>query len=92
MSAGLVNAAAADTLELTETNVESVLDEIRPYLMADGESHFQPVAIQHVLSQYLLGLHVGHQDASRSITLDVARSAACPFLHWPQAVLLAMPS
>lgn len=39
MRAGLVNAAAADTLELTETNVESVLDEIRPYLMADGENH-----------------------------------------------------
>lgn len=37
MHAGLVNTAAADTLELTETNVESVLDEIRPYLMADGE-------------------------------------------------------
>lgn len=28
--------AAADVLELTEENVETVLDEIRPYLMADG--------------------------------------------------------
>ena len=25
-----------DTLELTEANVEAVLDEVRPYLMADG--------------------------------------------------------
>lgn len=30
-------AAASDqALELTEANVEKVLDEIRPYLMADG--------------------------------------------------------
>ena len=29
-------AAAADQLELTEENVEQVLDEVRPYLMADG--------------------------------------------------------
>lgn len=29
-------AAATDILELTETNVEKVLDEVRPYLMADG--------------------------------------------------------
>jgi Fe-S cluster biogenesis protein NfuA len=30
-------AAAADqTFELTEENVEKVLDEVRPYLMADG--------------------------------------------------------
>lgn len=29
-------AAATDTLELTESNVETVLDEVRPYLMADG--------------------------------------------------------
>ncbi|KAL4419622.1 hypothetical protein ABPG77_008563 [Micractinium sp. CCAP 211/92] len=29
-------AAATDTLELTEENVELVLDEVRPYLMADG--------------------------------------------------------
>jgi Fe-S cluster biogenesis protein NfuA len=28
--------ASADQLELTEENVELVLDEIRPYLMADG--------------------------------------------------------
>eukprot|EP00850_Spirogloea_muscicola_P019642 SM000195S05289 [mRNA] locus=s195:115308:116303:- [translate_table: standard] len=28
--------AAAEGLELTEDNVESVLDEVRPYLMADG--------------------------------------------------------
>ncbi len=34
---GTVHAAAADTLELTEENVEAVLDEIRPYLMADGK-------------------------------------------------------
>lgn len=40
--AGAVRAAAAsadtgtDTLELTEANVEAVLDEVRPYLMADG--------------------------------------------------------
>lgn len=27
---------ASDTLELTEENVEKVLDEVRPYLMADG--------------------------------------------------------
>lgn len=26
----------ADTLELTEENVELVLDDVRPYLMADG--------------------------------------------------------
>jgi Fe-S cluster biogenesis protein NfuA len=26
----------AETLELTQTNVETVLDEMRPYLMADG--------------------------------------------------------
>ncbi|XGV97747.1 MAG: NifU family protein [Leptolyngbya sp. BL-A-14] len=25
-----------ETLELTQTNVETVLDEMRPYLMADG--------------------------------------------------------
>ncbi|MBW4693005.1 MAG: NifU family protein [Lyngbya sp. HA4199-MV5] len=25
-----------ETLELTQTNVETVLDELRPYLMADG--------------------------------------------------------
>ncbi|KAK9836613.1 hypothetical protein WJX74_004348 [Apatococcus lobatus] len=36
IGSGPINAAAADTLELTEDNVESVLDEIRPYLMADG--------------------------------------------------------
>lgn len=29
-------APATDTLELTEENVEKVLDEVRPYLMADG--------------------------------------------------------
>ncbi|PSC69781.1 nifU chloroplastic [Micractinium conductrix] len=29
-------AAATDTLELNEANVETVLDEVRPYLMADG--------------------------------------------------------
>eukprot|EP00873_Tetraselmis_striata_P019763 jgi/Tetstr1/440027/TSEL_028388.t1 len=29
-------AADTDTLELTEENVEIVLDEVRPYLMADG--------------------------------------------------------
>lgn len=29
-------AAATDILELTEQNVEKVLDEVRPYLMADG--------------------------------------------------------
>ncbi len=28
--------AAPDTLELTEENVEMVLDEVRPYLMSDG--------------------------------------------------------
>ena len=28
--------AAAEGLELTEENVEVVLDEVRPYLMADG--------------------------------------------------------
>ena len=27
---------SADTLELTSENVEKVLDELRPYLMADG--------------------------------------------------------
>lgn len=27
---------ASTTLELTPTNVETVLDEMRPYLMADG--------------------------------------------------------
>lgn len=32
-----MNAAAANqTLELTEENVETVLDDVRPYLMADG--------------------------------------------------------
>lgn len=29
-------APETDTLELTETNIEKVLDEVRPYLMADG--------------------------------------------------------
>ena len=29
-------AAAGETLELTPENVEQVLDEVRPYLMADG--------------------------------------------------------
>jgi len=29
-------ASATDTLELTSENVENVLDEVRPYLMADG--------------------------------------------------------
>eukprot|EP00803_Ostreobium_quekettii_P007506 evm.model.scf_2709.3 EVM.evm.TU.scf_2709.3 scf_2709:12604-13918(+) len=32
----MATAAATDTLELTEENVEKVLDEVRPYLMADG--------------------------------------------------------
>ncbi|GMH40415.1 hypothetical protein BSKO_08319 [Bryopsis sp. KO-2023] len=32
----IVCTAISDTLELTEENVESVLDEIRPYLMSDG--------------------------------------------------------
>eukprot|EP00191_Tetraselmis_sp_GSL018_P006577 CAMPEP_0177610094 /NCGR_PEP_ID=MMETSP0419_2-20121207/19548_1 /TAXON_ID=582737 /ORGANISM="Tetraselmis sp., Strain GSL018" /LENGTH=318 /DNA_ID=CAMNT_0019105281 /DNA_START=126 /DNA_END=1084 /DNA_ORIENTATION=+ len=32
----VVLSTAADTLELTEENVEIVLDEVRPYLMADG--------------------------------------------------------
>lgn len=31
-----VASAATDLLELTEENVEKVLDEVRPYLMADG--------------------------------------------------------
>ncbi|WIA10172.1 hypothetical protein OEZ85_010376 [Tetradesmus obliquus] len=31
-----VSSAATDLLELTEENVEKVLDEVRPYLMADG--------------------------------------------------------
>eukprot|EP00898_Chlorokybus_atmophyticus_P007619 jgi/Chlat1/7859/Chrsp66S00579 len=31
-----MTAASFDTLALTEENIESVLDEIRPYLMADG--------------------------------------------------------
>eukprot|EP00878_Enallax_costatus_P001123 GHUV01001260.1.p1 GENE.GHUV01001260.1~~GHUV01001260.1.p1 ORF type:complete len:242 (+),score=52.92 GHUV01001260.1:50-727(+) len=31
-----VSSAATDLLELTEDNVEKVLDEVRPYLMADG--------------------------------------------------------
>eukprot|EP00882_Tetradesmus_deserticola_P001960 GHRQ01002099.1.p1 GENE.GHRQ01002099.1~~GHRQ01002099.1.p1 ORF type:complete len:240 (+),score=54.17 GHRQ01002099.1:41-721(+) len=31
-----VSSAATDLLELTEENVETVLDEVRPYLMADG--------------------------------------------------------
>lgn len=32
----VVFAASTDTLELTEENVEKVLDEVRPYLMSDG--------------------------------------------------------
>lgn len=32
----MATAAVSDALELTTENVESVLDEIRPYLMADG--------------------------------------------------------
>ncbi|EFN56913.1 hypothetical protein CHLNCDRAFT_144603 [Chlorella variabilis] len=35
-SGAVCQAAATDTLELTEENVETVLDEVRPYLMADG--------------------------------------------------------
>ncbi|KAI3426837.1 hypothetical protein D9Q98_006784 [Chlorella vulgaris] len=34
--AAVCQAAATDTLELSEENVERVLDEVRPYLMADG--------------------------------------------------------
>jgi len=32
----MAQTADSDTLELTEENVEAVLDEVRPYLMADG--------------------------------------------------------
>lgn len=32
----MATAAVSDALELTTENVENVLDEIRPYLMADG--------------------------------------------------------
>mmetsp|Transcript_9580 Transcript_9580/g.27327 ORF Transcript_9580/g.27327 Transcript_9580/m.27327 type:complete len:146 (-) Transcript_9580:1445-1882(-) len=33
---GMASAEESYTLELTEENVETVLDEVRPYLMADG--------------------------------------------------------
>eukprot|EP00951_Prasinocladus_malaysianus_P036737 scaffold389165_cov25-Prasinocladus_malaysianus.AAC.1 len=32
----IVLSSATDQLELTHENVENVLDEVRPYLMADG--------------------------------------------------------
>lgn len=52
------------TLELTEENVEKVLDEVRPYLMADG-GNVELIEIDGLTVRLRLQVRTHERDAVR---------------------------
>ena len=65
------------TLELTEENVEKVLDEVRPYLMADG-GNVELIEIDGLTVRLRLQVRTHERDAARvartSKTTDASRA------------------